>query len=80
VSDDCIITCAVSGAVANKQQCPGIPYSPEEYAREVRRARDAGASIVHIHARTPDGTPTVAVEHYRAIASAILAEACPTSS
>jgi 3-keto-5-aminohexanoate cleavage enzyme len=66
--------------VANKQQCPGIPYSPEEYAREVRRARDAGASIVHIHARTPDGTPTVAVEHYRAIASAILAEACPTSS
>ncbi len=74
MTDACIITCAVSGAVANKQQCPGIPYTPEEYAKEVRRARDAGASMVHIHARTPDGTPTVAAEHYRAITQAILAE------
>jgi 3-keto-5-aminohexanoate cleavage enzyme len=72
--DSCIITCAVSGAVANKQQCAGIPYTPEEYAKEVRRARDAGASMVHIHAREPNGTPTVAVEHYRAITQAILAD------
>ena len=72
--DAAIITCAVSGAVANKQQCSGIPYTPEEYAKEVRRARDAGASMVHIHARQPDGTPTVAPEHYRAITQAILAE------
>jgi 3-keto-5-aminohexanoate cleavage enzyme len=74
LSDPSIITCAVSGAVANKQQCPGIPYTPEEYAKEVRRARDAGASMVHIHAREPNGTPTVAVEDYRAITQAILAE------
>ena len=74
-SDDaCIITCAVSGAVANKQQCEGIPYTPEEYAKEVRRARDAGASMVHIHAREPNGTPTVDPEHYRAITRAVLAE------
>lgn len=72
--DACIITCAVSGAVANKEQCPGIPYTPEEYAKEVRRARDAGASMVHIHAREPNGVPTVAPEHYRAITQAILAE------
>ena len=74
MSDRCLITCAVSGAVANKQQCPGIPYTPEEYAKEVRRSRDAGATMVHIHAREPNGTPTVAVEHYRAITQAILAE------
>ncbi len=73
-SDACIITCALSGAVANKDQCPGIPYTPEEYADEVRRARDAGASMVHIHAREPDGTPTVEPEHYQAITQAILAE------
>ncbi len=72
--DPCVITCAVSGAVANKQQCPGIPYTPEEYAKEVRRARDAGASMVHIHAREPNGSPTVDPEHYRAITQAILAE------
>ena len=57
MTDACIITCAVSGAVASKQQCPGIPYTPEEYAKEVRRACDVGASMVHIHAREPDGTP-----------------------
>ena len=74
VDDPCIITCAVSGAVADKRQCPGIPYTPDEYAKEVRRARDAGASMVHIHAREPNGTPTVAVEHYRAITQAVLAE------
>jgi 3-keto-5-aminohexanoate cleavage enzyme len=72
--DKAIITCAVSGAVANKHQCPGIPYTPEEYAKEVRRARDAGATMVHVHARTPEGIPTVEVEHYRAITRAILAE------
>src|SRR6266542_1912595 len=55
VDDPCIITCAVSGAVADKAQCPGIPYTPEEYAKEVRRARDAGASMVHVHAREPKG-------------------------
>jgi uncharacterized protein (DUF849 family) len=60
--------------VANKHQCPGIPYTPEEYAKEVRRARDAGASMVHIHARTPEGAPTVEARHYRAITQAILAE------
>jgi uncharacterized protein (DUF849 family) len=74
MDDACIITCAISGAVANKDQCPGIPYTPEEYAKEVRRARDAGATMVHIHAREPDGTPTVKPEHYRAITQAVLAE------
>ena len=75
MTDACVITCALSGAVANKQQCPGIPYTPEEYGKEARRARDAGASMVHIHARTPEGVPTVDPTHYRAITRAILAEA-----
>jgi 3-keto-5-aminohexanoate cleavage enzyme len=74
LSDSCIVTCAVSGAVANKQQCPAIPYTPEEYAKEVRRARDAGASMVHIHARTPEGVPSVDPADYRAITQAILVE------
>ena len=75
MSDACILTCALSGAVAGKDQCPAIPYTPEEYGAEARRARDAGAAMVHIHARTPEGAPTVAVEHYRTITAAILAEA-----
>ena len=73
--DGCIITCALSGVAANRDQCPAIPYSPEDYAAEARRARDAGASVVHIHARYEDGRPSYRVEEYLAITQAILAEA-----
>ncbi|MEX2458320.1 MAG: 3-keto-5-aminohexanoate cleavage protein, partial [Actinomycetota bacterium] len=74
VGDKVIITVAVSGAVANKEQCSGIPYTPEEYAKEVRRARDAGATQVHVHARTPAGVPSKEPADYKAITQAILAE------
>jgi 3-keto-5-aminohexanoate cleavage enzyme len=72
--DPCIITAALSGVAANRRQCPAIPYTPEEYAQEARRARDAGASVVHLHARYPDGTPSYRSEEYRAITRAIIAE------
>jgi 3-keto-5-aminohexanoate cleavage enzyme len=69
-----IVTCAISGAVANRDQCPAIPYTPEEYAAEARRIVDEGGSMIHIHARRPDGTPSYEVEDFRAITEAILAE------
>ena len=72
----CMITCALSGVVANRAQCPAIPYRPEEYAAEARRAYEAGAAAVHIHARTPDGAPSHEVADYRAIHQAVTA-ACP---
>jgi 3-keto-5-aminohexanoate cleavage enzyme len=74
VDDPVLITCAISGAVANRDQCPAIPYTPAEYAAEARRAVDEGASMIHIHARTPDGTPSYEVEDFRAITDAIRAE------
>ncbi len=72
----CMITCALSGVVANREQCPGIPYTPEEYAAEAKRAYDAGAAVVHLHARSPDGAPSYEVADYRAIYDAVTA-ACP---
>ncbi len=72
----CMITCALSGVVANRQQCPAIPYTPEEYAAEAKRAYEAGAAVVHIHARTPDGKPSYDVQDYRNIHDAIV-DACP---
>jgi 3-keto-5-aminohexanoate cleavage enzyme len=74
LDDPVIITCAISGAVANRDQCPAIPYTPEEYAAEARRAVDEGASMIHIHARTPDGIPSYEIEDFRAITEAILGE------
>ncbi len=64
----------MSGVAANRDQCPAIPYTPEDYATEARRARDAGASVLHIHARYPDGRPSFRVEEYKAITEAIVAE------
>src|SRR6187549_754674 len=72
--DPVIISCSISGAVANRDQCPAIPYTPEEYAAEARRIVDEGGSMIHIHARTPVGTPSYEVEDFRAITEAILAE------
>ena len=56
--DLCVITCALSGVLADRRQCAAIPYTPAEIGEEARRAYDAGAAVVHIHARTDDGRPT----------------------
>jgi 3-keto-5-aminohexanoate cleavage enzyme len=72
--DAVIISCSISGVIANRDQCPAIPYTPEEYAAEARRAVDEGASQIHIHARKPDGTPSYEIEDFKAITEAILAE------
>jgi 3-keto-5-aminohexanoate cleavage enzyme len=72
--DPVVISCSISGVLANRDQCPAIPYTPEEYAAEARRAVDEGASQIHIHARKPDGTPSYEVEDFRNITEAILAE------
>ncbi len=70
--DPAIIVCSISGAVAGREQCPAIPYTPEEYAAEAKRAVDEGATMIHIHARTPEGVPSYEVEDFRAITAAIL--------
>jgi uncharacterized protein (DUF849 family) len=69
-----VITCSISGAIANREQCPAIPYTPEEYAAEARRIVDEGGVHIHIHARKPDGTPSYEVEDFMAIKEAIVAE------
>jgi 3-keto-5-aminohexanoate cleavage enzyme len=71
VEDPVIITCAISGAIANREQCPAIPYTPEEYADEARRVVDEGGVHIHIHARRPDGMPSYEVEDFLAIRDAI---------
>ncbi len=72
-----IITNSISGAIANREQCPAIPYTPAEYAAEARRAVDEGASQIHIHARTKDGVPSYEVADFQAITSAIVDEVGP---
>lgn len=65
--DICVITCALTGVLANRSQCAGIPYTPEEIGEEARRAYEAGASVTHIHARNDDGSPTFSPEVFARI-------------
>jgi uncharacterized protein (DUF849 family) len=74
LDDPVVITCSISGAIANREQCPAIPYTPAEYAAEARRIVDEGGVMIHIHARKPDGTPSYEVEDFQAITEAIRAE------
>jgi 3-keto-5-aminohexanoate cleavage enzyme len=69
-----VITCSISGTIANREQCPAIPYTPAEYAAEARRIVDEGGVMIHIHARKPDGTPSYEIEDFQAITDAIRAE------
>jgi 3-keto-5-aminohexanoate cleavage enzyme len=71
-ADPVVITNSISGAVANRDQCPAIPYTPEEYAAEAKRVVDEGGSMIHIHARTREGVPSYEVEDFKAITDAIL--------
>ncbi|WP_320670446.1 3-keto-5-aminohexanoate cleavage protein [Patulibacter defluvii] len=69
-----ILTCSISGSIANRDQCPAIPYTPAEYAAEARRIVDEGGVHIHIHARTPEGHPSYEIEDFAAISEAIRGE------
>ena len=53
-----IIAVAITGAVPRKKDCPGLPVTPTEQIEETHKAYEAGASLVHIHVRNPDETPS----------------------
>lgn len=71
-----IITAAISGAEVTKEHNPAIPYTVEEIAREAESAYKAGASIIHLHVREDDGTPTQSKARFKECIDAIK-EKCP---
>src|SRR5690554_7336583 len=71
-----IITAAICGAEVTKEHNPAVPYTVEEIAREAESAYKAGASIIHLHVREDDGTPTQSKARFKACMDAIL-ERCP---
>jgi len=71
-----IITACICGAEVTKEHNPAVPYTIEEIAREAKSAYDAGASIIHLHVRWDDGTPTQDSGRFQEAIDAIL-EVCP---
>ncbi|MFX1556469.1 MAG: 3-keto-5-aminohexanoate cleavage protein [Promethearchaeota archaeon] len=61
-----IITAAICGAEVTKAQNPSIPYSIKEVGIEAEKAYLAGASIIHLHVRNDDGTPTQDKQRFKA--------------
>ncbi|WDP84192.1 MAG: 3-keto-5-aminohexanoate cleavage protein [Desulfobacter sp.] len=58
MAENVIITAALSGAGTFKNNNPAVPYTPEEFAQEAAKCYEAGAAMVHVHARQEDGMPT----------------------
>lgn len=61
-----IITGAICGAEVSKEHNPNIPYTVKEIGNEAESAYNAGASIIHLHVREDDGTPTQNIDRFRA--------------
>jgi 3-keto-5-aminohexanoate cleavage enzyme len=74
--DKAIITAAVVGAEVTRAQSPYVPYTPAEIARAAVDAWRAGAAVVHLHARWPDGRPSQEPAHFREILDRIRGEGC----
>jgi 3-keto-5-aminohexanoate cleavage enzyme len=66
-----IITAAVVGAEVTRAQNPAVPYTPAEIAAAAVAAGHAGAAVVHLHARWPDGRPSQQAAHFREIVDRI---------
>lgn len=67
MADPTIITCAVTGNITTLQQSPYLPCTPEQIATACLEAIRAGAAVVHIHVRHPDGRPSMEIGHYREV-------------
>ncbi|MCE5234783.1 MAG: 3-keto-5-aminohexanoate cleavage protein [Eubacteriales bacterium] len=74
--DKLIITACICGAEVTKKHNPAVPYTVKEIANEAYAAHQAGASIIHLHVREDDGTPTQSAARFKACMDAIN-EKCP---
>src|SRR5262244_3138977 len=62
-----IITCAITGSIHTPSMSPHLPVTPDQIAQSAIEAAEAGAAILHLHARNPrDGSPSPSAEHFMA--------------
>jgi len=67
MSEPCIITVAITGALPTKDDTPAVPVTPSEQIESTHEAFEAGASLVHIHVRNEDQTPSSNPDKYSAV-------------
>jgi 3-keto-5-aminohexanoate cleavage enzyme len=64
-TDPVVITCALTGGIHGKEANPNLPEQPDEIVAQGIAAAEAGAAVLHVHARNPDGSNTMDPEIYR---------------
>ena len=69
-----VITCALTGGIHGKEANPNLPEQPDEIVEQGVAAAEAGASILHVHARNPDGSNTMSPEIYGELHDRLRAE------
>ncbi len=69
-----VITCALTGGIHGKEANPNLPEQPDEIVAQGIAAWEAGAAILHVHARTPDGSNTMDRRIYQALHERLCAE------
>jgi 3-keto-5-aminohexanoate cleavage enzyme len=69
-----VLTAAIVGAEITRAQTPHLPITAHEIADEAARCREAGAAIIHLHVRKPDGTPSQSRELFGEAIAAIRAK------
>jgi 3-keto-5-aminohexanoate cleavage enzyme len=74
MSDKVIITCALTGGIHGKEANPNLPEQPDEIVAQGVAAWREGASILHVHARNPDGSNTMSPAVYRELHERLCAE------
>jgi len=76
MSGPCIITVAITGSVPRKENNPAVPITVSEQVESTHEAFEAGASLVHVHVRMDDGTPTSDPDRFAAFKEG-LRKHCP---
>ena len=66
-----IVTAALTGGIQGKEANPAIPETPEEIGRAAAAVEAAGAAVVHLHARRPNGERAFSAERFQAIDDAV---------
>jgi 3-keto-5-aminohexanoate cleavage enzyme len=73
-SQPLVLCAAIVGAEVTREQTPHLPITAREIADEAARCREAGAAVIHLHVRNPDGTPTQSRERFQEAIEAIRAK------
>ena len=71
MNNNVIITCAITGAGDTAWKHPDLPKTPKQIADSAIDAAKAGAAIVHMHVREPDGKPSRKLEYYKEVADRV---------